>query len=403
MCPCSDPGTPTVCPSPSLGISMSSPQQYIAATPTIAVTSNSTFVASTPAQARTPCDTPHRRPHSPLLRSSTTPPQANSTPSGKITDFVRSTKETLRSKFEYPGKTKMASSSTISLSQLQNLTSSISAVKEQSSTTDTDVVSKQLVSPVVIILDDSLEETIHNTPPVIKQEVKLKEDTGANPSPLYPVGEESPVLFDTPSSVGREPLIAKLAKRALSKDGGPNQPLMVDVSKNNPPSSENFNTSPCKMEYQLEDTLKCEVTAESTVLSDVPSDDQTTDDIDTTPPLPQQKPRTPPGTVKNKLKDGAMGGATPNRGMVDLDLSPMDQPRTRRSNVRLASKRGVDSEKTPLSSEVMEVADDVKPLKEKWIVVRVCVCTANYSYMYNYIVRLQCILKGHNFSPIMSF
>ncbi len=274
--------------------------------------------------------------------------------------------------------------------------SSLTTGKEKSSTnkTDTNVVSKQLhvASPVVIILDDSLEETIKNTPPVIKQEGTSKETIEAspspfypNPSPIYPVCEESPVLFETPSSVGCETLSVKLAKRALSKDVGPNQPLLVDVKKNNrPSSSDNFNTSTCKMEVRVDvdqpedkpSPLKCEATAMSTVPSDVPSDEETTDDIDSTPPLSHQKPRTPPGTLKPKLslstmKGGAttmMDGVTPNRG---TDSSPMGQPRIRRSNVRLASKRDVDNERTPLSSKVrtrQEVRDDVKPLKEKWMV-----------------------------------
>ena len=278
----------------------------------------------------------------------------------------------------------IASSSTIPLSQLQNMApSSLSTGKEKSTAdnTNTNVVSKQLASPVVIILDDSLEETIKNTPPVIKQEGTSKETIEANPSPFYPVCEESPVLFETPSSVGCETLSVKLAKRALSKDGGPNQPLLVDVKKNNHPFSSD---SPCKMEVhvyvdQPEDKpspLKCEAAAMSTVFSDVPSGEETTDDIDSTPPLSHQKPRTPPGTLKPKLslstvKGGTttmMGGVTPSRG---TDSSPMGQPRIRRSNVRLASKRDVDNERTPLSSKVrtrQEVREDVKPLKEKWMV-----------------------------------
>lgn len=246
----------------------------------------------------------------------------------------------------------------IPLSQLQNTT-----------TLETLSSKTELVSPA-IVLKDSLEETIRYTPAITEGE-----EPRTSPSPLCPVQEESPVLFETPASVGTEPLSVKLAKRALSNDTLLH-PAVQGVAKK--PCLEDDN--PCRMETEDK------VTESSPLKRNVSPDptEEVREDVNRTPP---QDKTTPLDTEKSKHTlslSTKRGVATPVKG----EGSPLGQPRVLRGgNTRVASRRWTESENTSEPSEAGPVV--TRPLLGKVTcnndevvdLLRACVCVCVYVCM----------------------
>ncbi len=327
--------TSTSGPSSSLSLSTSSPQQCMSS-------SNSSFPVSTLA------GTPDRVTHTPVT------PVTHHTPTGKITDFIRSAQDNLVSKFEYPSTTEMAAKTNSPLSQQQNIVSQNPSNETQS------------VSPVI----DSLEDTIRYTPVT---DLAPPSTT----SPLCPVQEESPILFETPASVGNnEPLSVKLAKRALAKD---------------PPPTNNSIESDPKKSFTNTFTMETDINAvmvESSPLKYELSPDRTVKmavDVNLTPPLPPQDQTTPLNPVKSKRAlslSTKKGEAMPVKGVGPS--SPLGQPRVLRGNTRLASRRGTDYGENTLLGQyqherVCETVD--APLLGKVVCDKdkvVCVCGCCY-------------------------
>ena len=274
------------------------------------------------------------------------------------------------SRFQYPGGLLSASNEAISLSQIQSLASTMPIAHEHEqeavvccSTTspgphnDTTVkYTQQLgqpyvpVPPTLIALEDSLEMVeeaccSHNLQTSIcpnqavlehkdldKDETKLEYKASQVTPPHCSPREESPLLFETPSTVGghRQQLAMKLAKRAIAADriGSLN---VLKLSPNENSRSENV------------------------------------DDIDATPPLSQHNDsETPKKTVVNSspvarastsmhksqssssisVKSPALlktrRGRKANKSASKS--SPLGQPKVRRANTRLTSKRTATGE-----------------------------------------------------------
>ncbi len=253
----------------------------------------------------------------------------------------------------------MSAQASIPLAQLQNLVPRVPPSNEIEPTSP---------PPPVVGLEDSLDETVRYTPTMIREQPRL------HPSPLCPLAqEESPVLFETPASVGNEPLSIKLAKRALCKDGPFNQPVDGTAKKPCLPDT------PSEMEANEIDAKVIESPLKRGDVPAVPME-EVREDMNTTPPLSFQKQATPFDAVKSKNLSLSTTKSEATRVKEAEPGSPLGQPRVLRGNTRVASRRRPESDtiKQPTESHSEAVVVDT-PLLGKVIcnkdeVISVCEC-----------------------------
>ena len=312
----------------------------------------------------------------------------------KITDFVISARNDscgglisstpLKSRFDHPGKTKTAPNTSITLSQLHSLAPSLTMA-----TTDGPAVTQVSPSPPDVGLDDSLDEQKTFDPahtpwlPMTTTKSAASEDPSERPScnesPLCMSREESPILFNTPSTVGGcgEPLAMKLAKRALgvrdstvtaaqqdteerAQSANELEPDLASPKLPQPSViTESSKLSPPSLKTQLEDSPE-----QSSPPSDGEDLGRPTGDIDATPPLKLV-------TTPRSGRLGPIRRASEERSRGRGWGSPLGRPRGRRINTRMASKKTAGDKQVTVSAHYagagvkMEVDDDFRTLKDK--------------------------------------
>ena len=267
------------------------------------------------------------------------------------------------SHFQYPGRLLSASNETISLSQIQKLAqgtaidqdckkeSVVCCTTSSVSHNDTTVkIDQQLGQPLVpeppnvFTLEDSLEMTedvCEPNPQTPNQTVfEHKEDLGKQNAKLEDIAvqdtpphgsprEESPLLFETPSTAGghHQPLAVKLAKRALAA----NEIESLKVSPEKNTHSENFDdidaTPP--MEQQNEPPMKTAIYPSPVVRTMCKS--ESTSSVSIRSPA---QPKTRKGR-KTQIISKSVNTS-----------SPLGHPKVRRANTRLTSKRTISGDQS---------------------------------------------------------